>query len=68
MARFDWKQAICDIGVSVEGSLMCADRLEREGWGDPENLREEARHHAEYAAWLARSYNRKGIRRNERHS
>jgi hypothetical protein len=62
MGRFDWKSAIVSIAAEVEGAVMCARWLEREGWGTPADLRAKAASKASYAAWLARSYYRKGRR------
>lgn len=47
---------------AVEGCLLAADEV---GPKFDFNLRQEAQRKASYAAWLARSYNRKGIKRGK---
>lgn len=68
MSRFDWKAAIVQKAIECEGCLLAAHFF-RAHDGLPsvphkiEKLRAEAAQKASYAAWLARSYNRKGVRR-----
>lgn len=62
MARFNWKRSIETLANEVEGCLMAAHEI---GPKFDHNLRAEAGRKAAYAAWLAKSYNRKGVRRNE---
>lgn len=63
MALFDWKAAIEAKAIEIE-SLLWVDKsaMFADGHGS-ERRQAEASKHSDFAMWLARSYNRKGIKR-----
>lgn len=59
MSRFDWKGAVVDLAHEVEASI----RSQRMFPERAEKFAAERDNKASYAAWICRSYNRKGVRK-----
>ena len=61
MAAFNWKRAIEMLASEVEACVMCAAQSRREGYYfSAFKYEREAESKSSYAAWIARSYCRKG--------
>ena len=65
MARFNWQAAIADLAAQVEGSVM-AQRMFADLPNTCARMERERAALASHAAWLARSYCKRGRRQRAR--
>lgn len=63
MSRFDWKRAVVNLAHEVEAS----SRSQRMFPERAAKFSAERDSKASYAAWICRSYNRKGVRPSIEH-
>lgn len=65
MARFDWQGAIVNLATEVEGSAM-AQRMLSDLPATCARMEQKRDAQCRYAAWLARSYCRRGRKQRAR--